>query len=224
RSYCHSENSASTPTPISGHSSLRSPWPNTNRASNGTMNWRSCATSTNNQDIGCSRRSGAAPAVSATTRAGGAGSVIFGVDGTTESLAQAFGVGGIEVGHGNRTVAGAGRVHDQGGQLAPALQWPALDVEVLDPVGRYPGFALPQPATAHCQSLLVQSPRGVPVLAGSQPDAECRAHKARQAGNARHDQRAREFQHRAGDQGDEATGHQAGNRQRHDGADQEQRP
>src|SRR5690606_36279994 len=110
------------------------------------MNWRNCATSTNNQDIGCSRRSGATPAVSATTGAGGEGSVIFGVDGTAESLAQAFGVRCIEVGHGDRTVARAGRVHDQGGQLAPALQWPALDVEVLDPVGRYPRFALPQPA------------------------------------------------------------------------------
>src|SRR3546814_7495743 len=92
-----------------------SPRPRNTSTSSGTTSCRSCCSSTNSHDIGCSRctcpSSGPAPAL-----AGGAGSVgvvIVVIGLAREVVAQALGIAGVEPGQRHLAVARAGGVDHQ---------------------------------------------------------------------------------------------------------------
>src|SRR5690606_11619582 len=141
--YRHTDATASTATAIPAAASCRPSSrrpPSTTSTASGTRNWRIDPSSTNSHDHGCRRRS--------TPAAGGSGVVVIDLDPARELVAQPFGVAVVQAGRGDRVVAGAGGVDEQGGQAEPALDRAALQVQVLHPAARHEGFAPPQPAAA----------------------------------------------------------------------------
>src|SRR3546814_8921419 len=87
------------------------------RTSSETTNCRSCCSSTNSHDIGCSRctcpSSGPAPALAGGVGAGSVGVVIVVIGLAREVVAQALGIAGVEPGQRHLAVARAGGVDHQ---------------------------------------------------------------------------------------------------------------